>query len=61
MLVYPDSSDLIKLERDDAHLVEELAAWLRSLGARLVLSSTLVAEVAQPFETTPRESDVAYE
>jgi hypothetical protein len=53
MLVCPDSSDLIRLERDDGQLVEELGVWLGSLGARLVLSATVIAEVAQPLDAAP--------
>src|SRR5258706_15633833 len=53
MIVYPDSSDLIQLERDGGRLVEELAVWLGSLGARMVLSATIVAEVAQPLDAAP--------
>jgi len=53
MLVYPDSSDLVRLERDGGRSVEEFAVWLGSLGARMVLSATVIAEVAQPLDTAP--------
>jgi hypothetical protein len=54
MLVYPDSSDLIRFEREKDYLLDELATCLELRGARLVLSSTLIHEFAQPFDTAPR-------
>jgi hypothetical protein len=54
MLIYPDSSDLIRIERDDEQLAEQLGEWLREHDARLVLSASTIGEVAQPLHTTPR-------
>jgi len=54
MLIYPDSSDLIRLERDNGLLVEQLAKWFRTHRARLVLSASLITEVAPPLHTMPR-------